>query len=100
MKPKNKTRLIFFLFCLFLFSCKKQSCIEKNEINEVIRLPFINKEDTIYRINSFQNFQNFTKNNPLISSQFFESDNSQIKEQKLYSLINNIYFDSLYFQVK
>jgi len=100
LKPKNKTRLIFFLFCLFLFSCKKQSCIEKNEINEVIRLSFINKEDTIYHINSFQNFQNFTKNNPLISSQFFESDNSQIKEQKLYSLINNIYFDSLYFQVK
>ena len=100
MKPNNKTQLIFFLFCLLFFSCKKQNCLEENKTKDVIQLSFVNKEDTLYRIKSFQKFQQFIKNNPVISSQFLESNKSILKDQQLYSLINNVYFDSLYFQVK
>ena len=74
--------------------------VYQNKIKDKISLTFNHMEDSIYNLESFVDFDSFTRNNPVISEYFFEINNSVNKKEELFNLINNVYFDSLYYEVK
>ena len=100
MKQKNKTKLILFIFCLLCFSCVKNNCLKENKIKNKIKLSFLKKEDIVSNLKSFEEFDGFINQNPILARRFFETQNSISKKQKLFTLINNVYFDTLYTEVK
>ena len=99
-KLKQKNKILFTIICFLFVSCSYKNCEDKNKIKNKISLTFNHAEDSIYNFEDFEDFDSFTNNNPLISEYFFEINNSVNKKEELFSLINNIYFDSLYYEVK
>ena len=98
-KLKLKNNILFSIACIVFISCSYKNCEDKNRVNNKIPLSFYHIEDTVYNLNSFDDFNSFMAENPILSEAFFETNNSSKKKEELFSLINNIYFDSLYFEV-
>ena len=99
-KLKQKNKILITIVCFLFGACSYKNCEDKNKIKDKISLSFNHTEDSVYNLNSFVDFNFFIKNNPIISEYFFEIKNLTEKKRALFNLINNIYFDSLYFEVK
>lgn len=98
LKQKNKT--LFAIVCFLFVSCSYKNCEDKSKLNSKTPLSFYHIEDTVYNLSSFDDFNSFIERKPIVSEFFFETNNSLKKKTELFNLINNIYFDSLYFEVK
>ena len=90
-KLKQKNKILFTIICFLFVSCSYKNCEDKNKIKHKVSLTFNHMEDSIYNLESFDDFDSFTKNNPVISEYFFEINNSVNKKEELFNLINNIY---------
>ena len=93
-------RFIVFLFFAF-FSCTSTDCRKKKD--------FISKEinfndltGVLKNIDSQEEFSDLILSNPEIMSPFFELRTPLVKDDisQIFSLIDNVYYDSLYMDVK
>ena len=93
-------RFIVFLFFAF-FSCTSTDCRKKKD--------FISKEinfndltGALKNIDSQEEFSDLILSNPEIMSPFFELRTPLVKDDvsQIFSLIDNVYYDSLYMDVK
>ena len=93
-------RFIVFLF-FSIFSCTSTDCRKKKD--------FISKEinfndftGVLKNIDSQEEFSDLILSNPEIMSPFFELRTPLVKDDvsQIFSLIDNVYYDSLYMDVK
>lgn len=90
-------KLINFITALLLISCTGNNCNVSNSYPSNIKL--VNYIDTIYNINNVNDFSRFVFANKEALFSFYEVNDSlsfNQKKESIFSLIDNIYFDSLY----
>ena len=93
-------RFIVFLFFAF-FSCNSTDCrIKKDIISKEIN--FNDHAGVLKNMDSQQEFSDLILSNPEIMSPFFELRTPLVKDDvsQIFSLIDNVYYDSLYMDVK
>ncbi len=90
-------KLINFIIALLFISCTSNNCNVSNNYPSNIKL--VNYIDTIYNINKVNDFSRFVFANKEALFSFYEVNDSlsfNEKKESIFSLIDNIYFDSLY----
>ena len=96
MKIKN---FLFFLF--FLIGCSTNDC-DNNQNNPLKNISVKNLSAEISSINSLDEFKMFLNSNKNVLFPFYEIEDTMLFSEKAnnaFSLIDNVYFDSLSFDV-
>ena len=93
-------RFIVFLFFAF-FSCTSTDCRKKKDIISK-EINFNDLTGVLKNIDSQEEFSDLILSNPEIMSPFFELRTPLVKDDvsQIFSLIDNVYYDSLYMDVK
>ena len=89
-------KLVYLFFALVFFSCSSNNCDIANNYPSNIKL--INYIDTIQQIKKINDFSRFVFSKKEALFPFYEAQDSLgfiAKKESIYSLIDNIYFDSL-----
>lgn len=87
----------FLIFLLFLIGCSNYDC-KKSQNNSLKTISVNNLSDEISSINNLDDFKVFLTSNKKVLFPFYEIEDSLLFSEKAnnaFSLIDNIYFDSL-----
>ena len=93
-------RFIVFLLLSF-FSCAPTDCRKKKDLISK-EINFNDLTGVLKKIDNQEEFSDFILSNSEVMSPFFELQTPLIEDDvsQIYSLIDNVYFDSLYLDVK